>query len=164
MRCQDIERLILDAGERELSPEERLALEQHLAQCPACASHRDLWKDLHLSLQKAPSPALSPELEERVRLACHEELNSRLQRQTRRERSTPSPPVPWPIWAALAALTVLTAGFLIPGLEEFLQKQSFSLRTVLALILILQNALTLFFVPIIMRRRYVSQPALGQVE
>jgi anti-sigma factor RsiW len=157
MRCQDIERLILDIGERELSPEEQTALEHHLARCPACAGFKDLREDIHVSLQKAPPPALPSELEERIRLACHLELDSRLQRQVQKARSAPAAPVPWPIWAALAALTVLTAGFLIPGLEEFLQKQSFSLRTVLTFVLIFQNALTLFFVPIIMRQRHISQ-------
>jgi anti-sigma factor RsiW len=157
MRCQDIERLILDVGERKLNLEEQVALEHHLARCPACAGFKDLWEDIHVSLQKAPPPGLASELEQRVRLACHLELDSRLQRQRQTARSAPAAPVPWPIWAALAALTVLTAGFLIPGLEEFLQKQSFSLRTVLTFVLMLQNALTLFFVPIIMRRHHVSQ-------
>jgi anti-sigma factor RsiW len=157
MRCQDIERLILDVGERDLNPEERVALEHHLARCPACAGFKDLWEDIHVSLHKAPSPGLSSEIEERVRLVCHQELDSKFQRQTQEARSAPAAPVPWPIWAALAALTVLTAGFLIPGLEEFLQKKSFSLRTVLTFVLILQNAVTLFFVPIIMRGRRISQ-------
>jgi anti-sigma factor RsiW len=164
MRCQDIERLILDADERELSQEERRSIEQHLDQCAACGSFRDLWEDLQASFQKAPAPGLPSGLEERVRLACHEELSSRLQRRTRRARSTTSAAVPWPIWAALAVLTVLTAVFLVPGIEEFLQNQKATLEAVLVLGLILQNALMLFFAPVIIRRRRVSRAGLGESE
>jgi anti-sigma factor RsiW len=164
MRCQDIERLIMENSERDLVQEERLAIEQHLAQCPACASYRDLWEGMHGSLQKVALPELPAELEQRVRLACYEEINSRLQRQTRPRRSTSSASVPWPIWAALAVLTVLTAAFLVPGIEKFLEEQSFSLETVLVLGLILQNALMLFFAPVVMRRHRFSQSAVGEIE
>jgi len=153
MRCQDIARLMLEASERELDREERLAVDRHLAQCAACASLRDYWKEVQFSLQNEPVPSLPFALEERVRLACHEELNSKLHLQTRPALRAPSAPVPWPIWAALAALILLTLAFLIPCIEEFLEKQSFSLRTVLVLVLILQNSLMLFFAPVIMRRR-----------
>jgi anti-sigma factor RsiW len=153
MRCQDFERLILEVGERKLSPEERLTLEQHLAKCPACAGFKDSWEDLHLFLEKAPAPALPPELEQRVRLACHEELGTRPLRRARPRRATTAVRVPWPIWVALAVLTVLTAAFLVPGVEGFLHDQKFTLEAVLVLGIILQNALMLFFAPIILNKR-----------
>lgn len=153
MRCQDIERLMFEASERELSRGEQLAVDRHLARCAACASFRNYWEEIQFSLQSASEPKLPSGLEERVRLACHEELNSKLRRLTWPALRTPSAPVPWPIWAALAALIILTLAFLIPGIEEFLEKQSFSLRTDFVLVLILQNALMLFFAPIIMRSR-----------
>ena len=164
MRCQDIERLIMENGERDLSQEERLAIEQHLAQCPACAGYRDLWEGMHSSLQKVASPELPAELEQRVRLACYEEINTRLQSQIRPRRSRSSASVPWPIWAALAVLTVLTVAFLVPGIEKFLEEQRFSLDAVLVLGIILQNALMLFFAPVVMRRRRFSPSAAGEIE
>ena len=164
MRCQDIERLIMENDERDLSQEERLAIEQHLAQCPACAGYRDLWEGMPGSLRKVALPELPAELERRVRLACHEEINTRFRRQTRPRRSASSASVPWPIWAALAVLTVLTAAFLVPGIEKFLEEQSFSLEAVLVLGIILQNALMLFFAPIVMRRRRFLRSAVGEIE
>lgn len=157
MRCQDFERLILEAGERKLSPEERLASERHLVQCPACAGFRDSWEDLHLSLQKAASP-LPPALERKVRLACHEELGAGSLQRARSRRARAGVHVPWPIWVALAVLTALTAAFLVPGVGEFLRDQKFTLEAVLVLGIILQNALMLFFAPVILRRRRLSGP------
>jgi len=164
MRCQDFERLILEAGEKKLGPEERLALEQHLDRCPACARLRDLWGDLHLSFQKTPSLPLSPELEQKVRLACHEELGAKPMRRARTRRSRAGVHVPWPIWVALAVLTVLTAAFLVPGVGGFLRDQKVTLEAVLVLGIILQNALTLFFAPVIMRRRRPSRPLQADLD
>jgi DNA-directed RNA polymerase specialized sigma24 family protein len=64
---------------------------------------------------------------------------------------------PWPIWAALAVLTGLTLCFLIPGLAGFRQSQKLTLETALVLLVILQNALMLFFAPLLMRRGRLSQ-------
>jgi anti-sigma factor RsiW len=157
MRCQDFERLILEAGDRKLGTEEWLVLEQHLAQCPACARFRDSWEDLHLFLQK-DVPPLPPELERKVRLACHEELSAGSVQRARSGRARAGIHVPWPIWVVLAVLTVLTAAFLVPGIEGFLRDQKFTLEAVLVLGIILQNALMLFFAPVILRRRQPSRP------
>jgi len=157
MRCQDIERLILEAEERELSREERLAIDEHLPRCSECASFKDFRKELRLSLQNVPVQRLPSELENRVRLICHSELNSKALGQLRLSRSRKSTRVPWMIWASLVVLTFLTIDFLIPRIEEFWQNQKFTLETVLVLILMLQNALMLFFAPIIIRRpRYLN--------
>ena len=163
MRCQDFERLILEAGEKKLDSEEQLALEQHLDQCSACARFRDSWEDLYISLQKTPSPPLPPELEQKVRLACYEELGARRMRRARPRRARAGVHVPWPIWVALAILTALTAAFLVPGIEGFLRDQKFTLEAVLVLGIILQNALMLFFAPVILRRPQPSRPLQGNL-
>lgn len=152
---------MIEAGERELAREERLLLERHLARCVACASFGNFLNELEFSVHDVPGPALPSELENRVRLACHEELESKVQGRRKRSRSAPSAGVPWAIWAALVALTVLTLSFLIPGVEAFRQEQKITLEAVVALLLVFQNALMLFFAPVIMRRRRFSGPASG---
>ncbi len=153
MRCQDFERLILEAGEKKLSSEGRLALEQHLAHCPACARFKDFCEDLHLRLNKTAAPPIPPGLERKVRLACHEEISAMVLPAVRPQPSRPGVHIPWPIWVALAVLTALTAAFLVPGIEGFVRDQKLTLEVVLVLGIILQNALMLFFAPVIMRRR-----------
>lgn len=158
MRCQDFERLMLESEERDLSREERLALEKHQETCPGCAAFRGFWGGLRSRLREATGPALSVELSDSVRLRCRAELKPAL--SSRRLRPAPSKPparVPWPIWAALAVLTGLTLCFLIPGLAGFRQSQKLTLETALVLLVILQNALMLFFAPLLMRRGRLSQ-------
>lgn len=156
MRCQDVERLILEASERELRREERAEVEQHVAQCAACASFRDFRQDLQNGLRNAVPPTLPAELDERVRLACRAELKARLESAAGPATARRSAAVPWPIWAALGVLTVLTLAVLIPGLEEFRQGQKLTAGVALALGILLQNAVALFFAPVLMRRRPFS--------
>lgn len=157
MRCQDFERLILESSQRELLPEERLALEEHLERCPDCASFRGFWGDLRSRLREATGPTLSAQLSDNVRLRCRAELELKLRSHRKPALSKGPAEVPWPIWAALFVLTGLTLCFLIPGLEEFRQSQELTLGAVLALVVILQNALMLFASPLLMRRGRLSQ-------
>jgi anti-sigma factor RsiW len=151
MRCQDLERLILESTERELNQEERLSLEKHLSQCKSCAAFREFFEDLRHSLQKSPAPGLPSDLEEKVRFACHTELLARTGGQTKPAASRPSASIPWLVWAALAALTVMTALFLIPAVQELWQNQQLSLKATFALILLLQNIVALLIVPVLIR-------------
>lgn len=157
MQCQDLERLILESTERELNQEERLSLEKHLSQCKSCAAFQEFFDDLRRSLQKGPAPELPPDLEERVRFACHKELLARRGGQTKPAPPEPCASIPWLVWTALAALTVMTTVFLIPAAQELWQNQELSLNTVLALILLLQNAVALLIVPVLFRERPYSR-------
>jgi anti-sigma factor RsiW len=145
--------LILESTERELSQEEKTALERHLSTCKSCAGFQEFFEDLRHSLQKTPAPELPADLEERVRFACHRELLARTGSQTKQAPAGPSASIPWLVWTALAALTVMTALFLIPAVQELWQNQELSLKAVLALIPLLQNAVALLIVPIIVRSR-----------
>jgi len=148
---------MLESEERELVREERLSLEEHLETCPDCAAFRSFRGELRNSLREARGSALSAELSDRVRILCHAELGSRVRSDAGQAPGRRPAAVPWPIWAALLVLTGLTLCFLIPGLEEFSESQKLTLGTVLVLLVILQNALMLFFAPLVMRPGRSSQ-------
>jgi hypothetical protein len=131
-----------------LEVEERVAFDGHLKHCSECASFKDFRKGLRFSIENVPAQRLPSELDNKVRLICHAEL--------RRKSSG----VPWMIWAALAVLLLLTIDFLIPRIEKFWQDQKITLETSLVLVLLLQNSLMLFFAPVIMRGKPVSQESL----
>jgi anti-sigma factor RsiW len=151
MRCQDVERLI--PASRELSSEERAAVEAHLASCARCSSLHEFWPELQAGVRLAGAPQLPSDLAERVRRAGHAEILSRLAERPGPSRAEERATVPGFIWAAFAAITVLTLAFLLPGLEEFQQSERLTLGTGLGLLLLLQNALTLLFAPVVMRPR-----------
>jgi anti-sigma factor RsiW len=150
MRCQDVERLILET--RELDGRERAAVEAHQAQCSKCASFGAFWQGLHAGFGKAPAAKLPADLAERVRLAAHAKILVRPGGRAARARKETRPAVPGFIWAAFAAITVLTLGFLIPGVQDFVENQKLTLGTALVLILLLQNTLTLLLAPVVLRR------------
>ena len=151
MRCQDVERLILESSG--LGPEERSKLDAHLARCARCSDFREFWRALQGRVSD-PAPAGAPSgLAERVRRAAHAELRSGPAGEASRAPADAGPAVPGFVWAALAAITFLTLGFLIPGVQDFVENQKLTLGTGLVLVLILQNTLTLFFAPVVLRRR-----------
>jgi anti-sigma factor RsiW len=143
---------MLELGERELIPEERRALEEHLERCPECASFRTFWQGLRTELREDAGPAaLSSELSERVRLRCRAELDSRPWGRGGKGFRTHPAAVPWPIYSALLVLLGLTLLFLIPGLGQLRQTQKLTLGAAFGLLIILQNALMLFFTPLLLR-------------
>jgi anti-sigma factor RsiW len=150
MRCQDVERLILE--DRGLGLEDRAKVDAHLAGCVRCSDWREFWATLRESVPGSPAPELPPRLAERVRQAAHAAILSRSGGGPSRARAHARPAVPVFIWAAFAAITVLTLGFLMPGVRDFIDNQKLTLGTALVLILILQNTVTLFFAPVVLRR------------
>jgi hypothetical protein len=148
---------MLESGERELLREDRLALEEHLETCPDCAAFRSFWGGLRSCFGEATGPALSAKLSDSVRLRCRAELDFLSRSRSGQNFGRSAAAVPWPIWGALLLLTGLTLCFLIPGLEDFRQSQKLTLGTVLVLLVILQNALMLFFAPLLMRRGRISR-------
>ena len=157
MRCQDFERLMLESGERELLREECLALEEHLETCTDCAAFRSFCGGLRSRLKEATGLTISAELSDSVRLLCRAELDFLSRSRPGQDFGRRAAAVPWPVLAALLVLTGLTLVLLIPGLEDFRQSQKLTLGTALVLLVILQNALMLFFAPLLMRRDRISQ-------
>jgi hypothetical protein len=154
---------MLEAGDRVLSREEQLSIEDHLAHCPGCAFFKEFLADVRSCLEKASKPELPADVDAQVRSLCCAEISRRHPGQKQAALSRDAS-VPWPIWAALAVLTALTLAFLIPGIEEFSKSQELTAEIILLLILILQNGLTLFLAPVIMRRRRLIHMELGQVK
>jgi len=160
MRCQDFERLILEARERELLREELLALEAHLKSCAGCAAFQEFLEKIKSSLREPVSPELPSELAEKVRLRCRAEFASQSRAEAGYEVGRRLAKVPWPIWAAVFILTGLTLLFLIPGLEQIRQSQKLAPGTAAVVAIILQNAVMLLAAPLLMRRGRLSHNGL----
>jgi len=160
MRCQDIERLIIDSSERKLSQQEQRTLDQHVNQCAECARFQDDLKNIQVSIKKIPALTPPEKLERRTSALCHAELNSRPASEKQLVSQTRPSPVPWVIWVALISLIVLTA-FLFGSLfKDIGLNQPLSFESIFVLCLMLQNAVMLFFAPVIIRKyRWPKQRA-----
>ena len=152
MRCQDIERLIIDSSEGILSQEEWRAIEQHVAQCADCARFQDDLKNIRVSVKKMSNLTPPHKLERRTRDLCQAELSSRLASEEQRVSQIRPSPVPWIIWVALISLIVFTVFLSVSLFKDIGLNQPLSFESVFVLCLILQNAVMLFFAPVIIRK------------
>ena len=151
MRCKGYEHKLIKASDRELSPEELLQMEKHTDHCFACMRFQDDLNKIRLSIKQILSPSLSMELDERTKDLCLEESKNR-DRSNRHSLHKNWIPIPGFIWAALLILTALTVIILFPVIKDFKMELPLSRKTVAVLILLMQNAVMLFFAPIILRK------------
>ena len=66
MECKNIEELLSPYLEDELTQQERQAVEEHLASCPACTILLSLMKEAHISLSTFPELEVSRDLVEKL--------------------------------------------------------------------------------------------------
>ena len=152
MRCKDIERLIIDSSEEDLSPEELSAIEKHVARCELCARFRDDLEKVRTGIKTMPQPVLRPDLAQKTRLRCLAEMDREPGAATKIARLTPSEPVPKYVWAALFPLIFFTVILIVPVFKEIRLDQTLTFASVVALTIIIQNAVMLLFAPILIRR------------
>jgi len=153
MRCKDIERLIIASWDEDLSSEELKAIEQHVSLCSHCARLREELGKIRTGIKAMPTPGLSPDLVENTRLRCYAEMKK--QQEAARERNssrTHSRPIPVYVWATLFVLTLLTMVIILPVIREIRFDQALSFKAAAVLTLIIQNAVMLFFAPILIRK------------
>lgn len=151
MRCKHIERLIIASSDEELSPEEVKAVEEHMLDCAQCAQLRDDLKKIWMDMKAIPKPVLPPELAEKTRQRCYAELKK--QSEARKSALlTPPSPIPIYVWAVLIAVTFLTMFITIPVISEIKLDEPLTFKSAAVLMLIIQNAVMLFFAPILIRK------------
>ncbi|MGD2245827.1 MAG: zf-HC2 domain-containing protein [Candidatus Aminicenantes bacterium] len=152
MQCKDIERLIIVSSEEELSPEESRAVEQHLEHCVHCARLRDDLEKIRLGITTMPKPVLPPDLAQKTRQRCLDEMRLQPAPEKRVFSRIRSYSVPICVWAALIPLVILTVLLIAPVIKEIRLGESLTFESAAALTLLIQNAAMLFFAPILIRK------------
>ena len=153
MRCKDIERLIIDSSDKDLSQEELSAIEKHVARCALCARFQDDLEKIRMGVKTMPQPVLPPDLAQKTRLRCQAEISRRPAAATKTAKLIPFDPIPKYVWAVLLPLILLTVFVLAPTLKEIRLDQTLTFASAAALTIIIQNAVMLLFAPILIRRR-----------
>jgi len=162
MRCKDIERLIIDSSDKDLSSEELSAIEKHVAHCALCARFRDDLKKIRMGVKAMPQPVLPTDLAQKTRLRCHAEMNREPAAARKIDQVTPSETIPKYVWVALLPLIFLTMILIVPVFKEIRLDQTLTFASVVALTIIIQNAVMLLFAPILIRRyRWKKQGTRG---
>ncbi len=162
MRCKDIERLIIDSSDKDLSLEELSTIEKHVAHCTFCAGFQDELEKIRMGVKTIPQPVLPPDLAQKTRLRCQAEISRRPAAASKIARLIPSDSIPKYVWAALLPLILLTVFVLAPALKEIRLDQTLTFASVVAFTIIIQNAVMLLFAPILIRRhRWKKQDIRG---
>lgn len=152
MRCKDIERLIIDSSDKDLSQEELSAIEKHVAHCALCARFQDDLEEIRMGVKAIPQPVLPPDLAQKTRLRIYTEMGREPAAAKKIDKLTPSEPIPKYVWIALLPLIILTVILVVPVFKEIRLDQTLTFASVVALTIIIQNAVMLLFAPILIRR------------
>ena len=153
MRCKDIERLIIESSDEDLSLEELSTIEKHVARCALRARFQDELEKIRRGVKTIPQPILPPDLAQKTLHRCQTEISQQPATATKIAKLIPSAPIPKYVWAVLLPLILLTVFVLAPTLKEIRLDQTLTFASAAALTIIIQNAVMLLFAPILIRRR-----------
>lgn len=151
MNCKDIERLILERGDRRLEAAARKKVDEHLVGCEKCRRYESGLAEIRAGLKDLEWDSLPEPLALRTKRMALDILGGN---QARKQRDFNGVSVPSPILAALTALTLLTGIWITAALSGLELGQTFKdlpFRAQAALLLICQNSLVLVCTPLILR-------------
>jgi anti-sigma factor RsiW len=152
MKCKDIERLIIYSSEEDLSSDELSEIEKHVSECSQCARFQEELQKIRLCIQETPSLKPPADLAKKTQLMCHARINTLPLQAKRNGAQALLARIPQPMWVALFSLIGLTLMWIFSLLEDFKLNQPFSFQTMAILFLVIQNAVMLFFAPILIRK------------
>jgi anti-sigma factor RsiW len=141
--CRAIERLLAAGEDGELAAAERGLVEDHLRGCARCRAFAADRAAIRREVASVPWPELPDELDRRTRRA--------LRPNGAGERAAAVPA--W-VLVALAVVTIVTGFWLAVSLADVTPETTFSelpAAGLAAVVVIAQNALMLFFAPVVLR-------------
>lgn len=156
MKCRDYQMLLIDDHQERIPEREIQELVQHIEICRECEAFRKQLDRLRQALEKNPVPGLPAEIDRMTRQRCLAEL-SRSEPVLRNEG------IPRLLVGALLALFAVTLVLIFPVLGTISLEDSFTLAEVMAMVLILQNAVMLLLAPLLIRR-YGTDPQRSILE
>lgn len=152
MRCKHVRVLLVDRQPEQLSELESRLLNGHLENCGDC---REFQRDIRLlqqGIQVIPNPLLTDDNDRITRQMCYREIETLVAGKEMKRQAQNRARIPRPVYLALMVLIALTLVLIFPVVGEWSFKSQLSLREILTLILVLQNALMLLLSPLLIRR------------
>lgn len=153
--CRDIERLMLEGEDRELARAERSLIQDHLGGCDGCRA----FSADRLEIREMTSA---------VRWPAPPDALVRKTRRLLLEKAPDARPAALPAWVlvAMAVFAVATGLWLavsLAGVTNDMTLADLPVAGLAAVLIIIQNALTLLFAPVVLRtvraRRVASESA-----
>ena len=154
MKCKDIRHWLMDGkGESRVLPAQ---IQNHLSSCSSCARFWENLSFVQKQMDLLPAAALPPELREETHQLCRSVLEGL-------EDAAPASGfnragLPKIIWAAVFLLLGLTAGIVTTLFTDLNLSEGLTPKSTLIVTIMIQNAVMLFFAPVLLRRHQRSKP------
>ena len=156
MKCKHIERLMIERSEGDFNEKELILLEEHVSRCSGCASLRDDLEKIRNDLKKLEVPLPSEELIRQTQLVCQSQMKKQQTIHAKATRDVQYKPIPTLIWAAIGILFFLTIILMVPLIKGLTSDLPLTFQTAILFVIMLQNAVTLCFAPILFRKFYLK--------
>lgn len=154
MKCKNIRHWLMDGkGKSSVLPAQ---IQIHLRSCSSCAR---FWEDLSFvqrQLEQLPPVTPPPQLREETRQLCLSTLND--SEEAVPARGFRRAQLPNIIWAAVFLLLGLTAGIITTLFTELDLSEGLTPKSALIVTIMIQNAVMLFFAPVLLRRKHRPEP------
>ncbi len=151
MRCKQAEKLIIDASQVSLDPKIKSELDEHVLNCPKCASFNKNLMKIHREISELTAPKPSPEILEKTRILCHDELIGRGEIYVFEKYLPKAISIPKFVWIAFGMLAILTGTWAVPVFKDVVNSQIMTRQAVLIITIIVQNLIMLLFSPVLLR-------------
>jgi anti-sigma factor RsiW len=149
-RCREVERLMIEGEDRALAPGERILVEEHLGECARCREFAADRKLIREELGGVRWPAPPGDLVSRTR---------RLVRESEPEKAKALPVWVLVVMAAVAIITAIGLTISLADVTPDMSLADLPVGGLAAVIIIVQNALMLFFAPVVLRAYRARQSA-----
>ena len=151
MRCRDVERWMI-TGQCEKIDEDRMSgVEHHISQCSRCARFYEALESIRADLKTMESPIPPELLLKETRKKCVEEMVHILTAEGIKAIRNRRVPIPKPLWIVLFSMIVITFILALPAFKNIPWDENLTTKTIVGVIIIVQNGVMLFFMPLVLR-------------
>lgn len=147
MKCRDIQNLLVNYHESEMTETMNTKLKNHLSACKNCRKFQKNLNKLHLGLKSIPYPSPPDKLVRQTMNRCHAILRSNILRKHVKGVSKLSLPMGFRILSLVSI--VLTVIWITDVLSQYDLDQSLTFESVLVFRILIQNSLMLIFSPLL---------------
>jgi len=151
MKCQDIQKLIIEQSDAAISPNQKRIIEDHLVDCPQCKQFFEDLIRIRCSIQEQPFPTLSEKIQSQTLIQCHRIL------ELNKKGVAANSPVPKWLWIALGICLAIAIFWLSTLGKQFLENKNLSPGNIHVLLFILQNIIMLVLTPVLMKQYQQKQ-------
>jgi hypothetical protein len=135
----------------------------HLEACGDCREFKRKIRLLQQGVRDIPSPVLADDCDRSTRQLCHREIASVPAGKAVTRHIPNGTRIPRPVYLALMVLVTLTLIVIFPVVGKWPFELQWSLREILSLALVFQNAVMLLLSPLLIRR-YGPLSGLSRLE